>query len=460
MADEGLFGVPMSFTPQDTLLGSLSAGIGRGTPSLISPYASTGTAVGIGLGSILLQSLLGYQARQQAAEQTLELNRLSSSLLGMKTAQERADYIGTLGDVDPLVLGRLGSLSGALAGQEIQQQRALDLERSRKMLGYELELSPEAQQVADLELGRKIAEIEARNAGFTSRLSGVAALPSSEHDQFVRKYFGTRLPVATASDLLYLKPSEKQQVENGELPTNEAIRIATERADEAERTGLREDRAIANKNKLIFQQLKTATDMPATIRKEVADKVELTNIADAIVNEITDDMTWAGLQVKRRWAGFGEGNFTTLIKKLNANYLYALSGKQVNNSEKTDLRSVASGDFTVGPKRLKEILQNFIRDTRDAVKTQIGAATQQPEYLVDVLNKNNTGGQITFQPPTTKYTVDEQGRYVPETVETPTAQTKQQMDADAAKWLKIYNNPPSEKHKELAEQLLRKKGLL
>ena len=43
---------------------------------------------------------------------------------------------------------------------------------------------------------------------------------------------------------------------------------------------------------------------------------------------------------------------------------------------------------------------------------------------------------------------------------TPTAQTKQQMDADAAKWLKIYNNPPSEKHKELAEQLLRKKGLL
>jgi hypothetical protein len=101
MADEGLFGVPMSFTPQDTLLGSLSAGIGRGTPSLISPYASTGTAAGIGLGSILLQSLLGYQARQQAAERTLELNRLSSSLLGMKTAQERADYIGTLGDVDP-----------------------------------------------------------------------------------------------------------------------------------------------------------------------------------------------------------------------------------------------------------------------------------------------------------------------------------------------------------------------
>ena len=169
MANEGLLGVPMSFGVGDTLAGSLGAGLGAATPTMISPYASTGTAIGVGLGSILLQSLLGYQARQQAAERTLELNRLSTSLLGMKDAQERSDFIGTLGDTDPLVLGRLGSLSGALAGQEIQQQRALDLERQKQMLGYELELSPEAQQVADLKQERKIAEIKARNAGFTSR---------------------------------------------------------------------------------------------------------------------------------------------------------------------------------------------------------------------------------------------------------------------------------------------------
>ena len=165
MADEGLFGVPMSFSPRDTFTGSLAAGLGAGTGQMITPYTSTGAAAGIGLGSILLQSLLGYQARQQAAERTLELNRLSSSLLGMKTAQERADYIGTLGDVDPLVLGRLGSLSGALAGQEIQQQRALDLERSRKMLGLDIELSPEAQKVKDLEQEREIAKIKARTDG-------------------------------------------------------------------------------------------------------------------------------------------------------------------------------------------------------------------------------------------------------------------------------------------------------
>ena len=153
MADEGLFGVPMSFTPQDTLLGSLSAGIGRGTPSLISPYASTGAAAGIGLGSILLQSLLGYQARQQAAERTLELNRLSSSLLSMQTPQERADYIGTLGDVDPLVLGRLGSLSGALSSQDIQQQRALAQKRSEMMLEQELGTSAKGKELALIKQG-------------------------------------------------------------------------------------------------------------------------------------------------------------------------------------------------------------------------------------------------------------------------------------------------------------------
>jgi hypothetical protein len=166
MANDGLLGVPMSFGVGDTLAGSLGAGLGAATPTMISPYASTGTAIGVGLGSILLQSLLGYQARQQAAERTLELNRLSTSLLGMKDAQERSDFIGTLGDTDPLVLGRLGSLSGALAAQDVLQQRTLDLERSKKMLGLDIELSPKAQKLADLEQGREIAKIKARNAGF------------------------------------------------------------------------------------------------------------------------------------------------------------------------------------------------------------------------------------------------------------------------------------------------------
>ena len=87
MANDGLLGVPMSFGVGDTLAGSLGAGLGAATPTMISPYASTGTAIGLGLGSILLQSLLGYQASQQAAERTLELHRLSTSLLGMKDAQ-------------------------------------------------------------------------------------------------------------------------------------------------------------------------------------------------------------------------------------------------------------------------------------------------------------------------------------------------------------------------------------
>lgn len=226
MADEGLFGVPMSFTPQDTLLGSLSAGIGRGTPSLISPYASTGSAVGIGLGSILLQSLLGYQARQQAAERTLELNRLSSSLLGMKTAQERSDFIGTLGDTDPLVLGRLGSLSGALAAQDIQQQRALDLERSKKMLGYELGLSPEAQKLADLEQEREIAKIEARNAAFTNRFGIRAGDP--EKLRIITENFGP-LNLQAQTALNNLKPEEWAAIDQKQLDPNVALQIANKR---------------------------------------------------------------------------------------------------------------------------------------------------------------------------------------------------------------------------------------
>ena len=46
MANEGLLGVPMSFGVGDTLAGSLGAGLGAATPTMISPYASTGTAIG------------------------------------------------------------------------------------------------------------------------------------------------------------------------------------------------------------------------------------------------------------------------------------------------------------------------------------------------------------------------------------------------------------------------------
>jgi len=202
-----LFNVPMSFQPGETLLGSLGQGIGRATPELINPYMSTGAAVGISLGSVLLQSLLGYQARQQAAERTLELNRLSTALTSLPTAQERSQYLQGLGDTDPLVLGRLGSLAGALTNQELQQKQLLDLERSKKMLGLEVQASPIGQELAQQEQERQVELIRAKNALDLQTKFGVATpeeVPQRIEQERINKLMGvgTRDKIADAQGQL------------------------------------------------------------------------------------------------------------------------------------------------------------------------------------------------------------------------------------------------------------------
>ena len=128
--------------------------LGQMTPQLINPYGSTGQAIGIGLGSVLLQSLLGYQARQQASRDTLELNTLANQLMTQTTPEARTSFIG--GVSDPMYQSRLSTLSTALTQQEATRkakaaEKLLELEA-----GADFELGPkgtelfERKQQADL----------------------------------------------------------------------------------------------------------------------------------------------------------------------------------------------------------------------------------------------------------------------------------------------------------------------
>lgn len=121
--EEALLGLNVS--PADTGYGIATQTLGRMTPQLINPYGSTGQAVGISLGSILLQSLLGYQARSQAAQDTLQLNTLANQMQKLSTPQARTEFIG--GVSDPMQQSRLSTLSAALTAQEaanrVEQQK-------------------------------------------------------------------------------------------------------------------------------------------------------------------------------------------------------------------------------------------------------------------------------------------------------------------------------------------------
>jgi hypothetical protein len=143
--EEALAG--LNYTGADTGYGIAAQTLNQMTPQLINPYGSTGQAVGIGLGSILLQSLLGYQARQQASQDTLELNSLANQLMKQTTPEARTEFIG--GVSDPMYQGRLSTLSTAL----MQQEATRKAKAAEQLLNLEtaanFELSPLGQQIQE-----------------------------------------------------------------------------------------------------------------------------------------------------------------------------------------------------------------------------------------------------------------------------------------------------------------------
>jgi hypothetical protein len=490
MADEGLLGVPMSFGIGDTLLGSLGTGLAQASPKMISPYASTGTAIGLGLGSVLLQSLLGYQARQQAADRTIELNKLSTPLLGMQTAQERSDYLSGLEDTDPLVLGRLSRLSGALGTRAIEQQQALDLARRKQELGYEMELSPDAQKLQELKQQRELQLINARGNNLLRNLiPQTEPRIENELDAIITRRFG-RIGIAARDKLKFLTKEELETLPIAEakaraletynrlkksqlpiaqqylskeeieiLPENEQLVLGQERQAEAKQKGRRDiekmrQTAISGRQKEAYEQKVNYRNLeikypklPTALLTSAAETMGSLTLASDVLEEIPNIDNWLDLQLTKKFAGYGEGELQSRLTNLASRILLSRSGKAATDYERKLLKQMTEGDFSVGPKAFRRILNRFITDEAKVQSQTLGAARLGAKGLADQFKDIATTGYV---PVFTEF--DELG--------SPSAQTKQGLDADTEKYLKIYNNPPSEKHRELAEQLLRKRGVL
>lgn len=166
--EEALYG--LNYTPADTGYGIAAQQVGQLGPQLINPYGSTGQAVGIGLGTILLQSLLGYQARSQAAQDTLKLNTLANQMQTLETPQARTDFIG--GVEDTTQQARLSTLATALTAQEAARKtkaadKLLDLTTAA-----EFDLGPLGTKLAQRKQEQEIELARARVRGLTSALGG------------------------------------------------------------------------------------------------------------------------------------------------------------------------------------------------------------------------------------------------------------------------------------------------
>jgi len=132
MAGEDLYGAlaGLSYDPTQTGWGMGQQALIASAPTLMNPYASTGSNLGVALGTALMSGLLGYQARQQAAEDSLMANRLGLQLLQASTPEARLGIIEGAPDSD--MQSKLLAVNTRLAAQQALTKALVDQEVAKK----------------------------------------------------------------------------------------------------------------------------------------------------------------------------------------------------------------------------------------------------------------------------------------------------------------------------------------
>lgn len=156
MAGEDLYGAlaGLNYDPAETGYGTSSQVLASSLPALMNPYQGAGTNIGIALGGALISGLLGYQARQSAAEQSLEANRLGLQLLEAQTPQARLGIIESAPDA--LMQEKLLGVNTRLAAQQAAIKQLVDEEVAKQTGLAKFELGP---------LGSALYDRDNRKAG-------------------------------------------------------------------------------------------------------------------------------------------------------------------------------------------------------------------------------------------------------------------------------------------------------
>lgn len=172
MAGENLYTAlqGLNITPSDTMWGVGTQAVAQAAPQLINPYGSVKSNLGIALGGTLLTALGAYQARKQAAEDSLQANRIGLQLQ-QSLPEERLKIIE--GVDDSLIQERLLGLNTQLTGQEgsaaATLAQAINTDIGKQKALAEFYKTPEGAAIQKDTLDRLQAESLAKGYGVTER---------------------------------------------------------------------------------------------------------------------------------------------------------------------------------------------------------------------------------------------------------------------------------------------------
>lgn len=444
--EEALLG--LNVRGADTGYGIGQQALAKATPQLINPYGSTGQAIGISLGSVLLQSLLGYQARSQAAQDTLQANTLANQMMEMTTPQARTDFIG--GVSDPMQQARLSNLATALTAREMQTKQKLDeivgLETGKLKAIGQFYSTPEGKASREFELERIKQEAEARRTPVEEWIAREEARKVRELAVEAAKQTG-RVDLQNIKDLAKsgreqdkLAWSEKQKEIDRDLK-RELVGLGVNAAVEKKRrideltmqnreAGQDPDLALVNAKAEIAKELADAREAasgrliekarqereqeaaykktlelanpkaPAALVTENAKRIGASNMAVEIADDLDRYNNWITYRVGTAFSAADEEALRQRLRKLSFEERKALSGTATTDKEKKDIDEMINGDFTAGPETKAMLLRRFASDSRRlAVDNMKGGFTSAGDFIKAVEQGIQSGGRVEFGTP-------------------------------------------------------------
>lgn len=457
MADglaEALLG--LNFSPAQDPYGLAQQAVATSTPSLISPYASTGKAIGIGLGSVLLQSLLGYQARQSALQDTLQANTLANQMLKMQTPEERTALIGQEG-IPSAIGSRLSTLATALTAQEQARQNQINLasglEVAKLKATGDFYNTPEGLAAREQELAlikakaiagrtpleellareeakkeRELAVVKAKNEGADRRQKIALDAKSGEADkarvwqeeqakinrdfeQELAKFkieFGVE---AAANKAKRLAEIENQLIDQGldpDLRRAEARITATkemqselniQKSDLLSKRQQEYNEGIIQRAKIRKQMDAEYPTVTAKVKDDAANAIAFGNLAKTLAADIRKISSYPEYRAIKAMSALGDEQLKSRTIDIADRLTRLRSGMATRGAEDERLEKIALGDLTVGPQEAASILERLANDTLNFAADKYATQTQNPSNLINMMRQaaqSNT--EVSLQP--------------------------------------------------------------
>lgn len=146
-------------TTNETPWGTVGQILLEQSPYLINKQRPSGGNLAAAFGTALLGGLIKYKGRQDAAEQTAEAASLAQQIHSAKTPEERLAIAQSAESGN--VRNKLTGLVNALTTQDVANARDIAQKKAEMIAGYEAEMSPLGQALANRKQAQRIAEINA-----------------------------------------------------------------------------------------------------------------------------------------------------------------------------------------------------------------------------------------------------------------------------------------------------------